>query len=181
MTFAIVLNDILSAVGLQHLLSTYFNVKSRCFETFDAFLDAHPEQYDGYFVSAEVLVASMEQLLPRRQRVVLVTDNNALQWNGITLSTLHPTDELVEHIDRCIQSVLYNNETGDVQGELTSREVEVLRCVAQGMLNKEIAEHLHISINTVLSHRKNIVAKLGIKTVSGLSLYAMMNGIIESR
>jgi DNA-binding CsgD family transcriptional regulator len=46
-------------------------------------------------------------------------------------------------------------------------------------MNKEIADRLNISINTVLSHRKNLTAKLGIKTVSGLSFYAMMNGYIS--
>ena len=43
----------------------------------------------------------------------------------------------------------------------------------------EIAEHLNISLNTVLTHRKNITAKLGIKTVSGLTFYAIMNGLIS--
>ena len=45
--------------------------------------------------------------------------------------------------------------------------------------NKEIADKLNISLNTVLSHRKNITTKLGIKTVSGLTFYAIMNGIIS--
>ena len=62
--------------------------------------------------------------------------------------------------------------------ELTQREIDVLRLVAKGYTNKEIAEHLFISTNTVLSHRKNISAKLGIRSVSGLSVYAMMNGYI---
>jgi DNA-binding CsgD family transcriptional regulator len=65
--------------------------------------------------------------------------------------------------------------------ELTPRETDVLRCVARGCMNKEIADELCISVNTVLTHRKNIAAKLGIKTVSGLSLYAMMNGLVEPR
>ena len=62
--------------------------------------------------------------------------------------------------------------------ELSQREIEVLCLIAQGHLNKEIADKLNISINTVLSHRKNITSKLGIKSVSGLSVYAMMNGYI---
>ncbi len=51
--------------------------------------------------------------------------------------------------------------------------------VARGLINKEIADKLNISFNTVLSHRKNITAKLGIKSVSGLSVYAIMNGYIS--
>ncbi|MCP9611066.1 LuxR C-terminal-related transcriptional regulator [Coprobacter sp. LH1063] len=53
-----------------------------------------------------------------------------------------------------------------------------MQLIAQGYINKEIADKLNISFNTVLSHRKNITSKLGIKTLSGLSFYAMMNGYI---
>jgi DNA-binding CsgD family transcriptional regulator len=52
----------------------------------------------------------------------------------------------------------------------------VLKLVAAGHLNKEIADKLGISLNTVLSHRKNITSKLGIKTVSGLTFYCISHG-----
>jgi DNA-binding CsgD family transcriptional regulator len=51
--------------------------------------------------------------------------------------------------------------------------------VARGKQNKEIADELNISPHTVISHRKNIVAKTGIKSVAGLTVYALMNGLIE--
>lgn len=63
---------------------------------------------------------------------------------------------------------------------LSQRELDVLRLVALGFLNKEIADKLNISLNTVLSHRKNITAKLGIKTVSGLIFYCISNGYISA-
>ena len=59
------------------------------------------------------------------------------------------------------------------------REVEVLQLIVKGGTNKEIADKLCISLNTVLTHRKNITAKLGIKTVSGLTFYAIMNGLVS--
>ncbi|MDR0421737.1 MAG: response regulator transcription factor [Proteiniphilum sp.] len=62
---------------------------------------------------------------------------------------------------------------------LTNREEEILRLIVKGCLNKEIAEVLHISHNTVLTHRKNIIAKTGIKTVSGLTFYAIRRGLIS--
>ena len=62
---------------------------------------------------------------------------------------------------------------------LSSREVEVLSLVAQGMINKEIAEKLNISITTVISHRKNIQDKLGVKSVSALTIYAVMHGFVD--
>lgn len=63
---------------------------------------------------------------------------------------------------------------------LSDREEIVLREVALGKTNKEIADKLCISAHTVITHRKNITRKLGIKTVSGLTVYAILNGLIDT-
>lgn len=62
---------------------------------------------------------------------------------------------------------------------LTKRETEILRLIVHGNLNKQIADQLNISLNTVLTHRKNILSKTGIKTVSGLTLYCISNGLLS--
>lgn len=62
--------------------------------------------------------------------------------------------------------------------ELSKRETDVLVAVAKGMMNKEIADQMNISIHTVISHRKNITRKIGIKSVSGLTVYALLNNLI---
>ena len=62
---------------------------------------------------------------------------------------------------------------------LSPREKEILVCVAKGMLNKEIADANNISIHTVITHRKNITRKTGIKTVAGLTVYALLNNLID--
>ena len=66
--------------------------------------------------------------------------------------------------------------TDDV--ELSKRETDVLVAVAKGMMNKEIADQMNISIHTVISHRKNITRKTGIKSVSGLTVYALLKDLI---
>lgn len=63
--------------------------------------------------------------------------------------------------------------------DLSEREKDVLKLVALGKTNKEIADVLFISMHTAITHRKNITGKLGIKTVSGLTVYAILNGIID--
>ena len=63
--------------------------------------------------------------------------------------------------------------------ELSKRETDVLVAVAKGMMNKEIADQMNISIHTVISHRKNITRKTGIKSVSGLTVYALLNNLID--
>ena len=67
--------------------------------------------------------------------------------------------------------------TDDV--ELSKRETDVLVAVAKGMMNKEIADQMNISIHTVISHRKNITRKTGIKSVSGLTVYALLKDLIH--
>lgn len=67
----------------------------------------------------------------------------------------------------------------DTSDDLTDREKDVLQKVALGKTNKEVANELFISTHTVISHRKNITRKLGIKTVSGLTVYAILNQLIK--
>ena len=62
---------------------------------------------------------------------------------------------------------------------LTDRETNVLKLLAEGKSNKEIADNLNISINTVITHRKNISQKTGIKSVSGLTIYAVVQNLIS--
>ena len=69
---------------------------------------------------------------------------------------------------------------GSGNEELSDREVDVLRLVARGFLSKQIAGRLGISLHTVLSHRKNITRKLQIRTVAGLTVYALLNQIITT-
>ncbi len=63
--------------------------------------------------------------------------------------------------------------------ELSEREREVVACVVKGMTNKETAEQLYISLNTVLTHRKNIARKLQIRSVAGLTIYAIVNKLVN--
>jgi DNA-binding CsgD family transcriptional regulator len=71
----------------------------------------------------------------------------------------------------------YNEEAANY--ELSSRETDILIAVAKGLMNKEIANRLNISIHTVISHRKNIIKKTGIKSVAGLTVYALLNNLID--
>lgn len=71
----------------------------------------------------------------------------------------------------------YRQKTG--QEDLSERETDVLKLVVTGLSNKEIAEKLNISTHTVITHRKNISQKTGIKSVSGLTIYAVLKELIS--
>ena len=62
---------------------------------------------------------------------------------------------------------------------LTDREIEVMSLIVQGYINKEIAERLNIGLATVITHRKNIMDKLGLRSVSALTIYAVMHCYVD--
>lgn len=86
--------------------------------------------------------------------------------------------EISKKIQALIATKRPQNEQAESEG-LSEREKEVLRQVAMGKTNKEISEILFISTHTVITHRKNITGKLEIKTVAGLTVYAILNNIID--
>lgn len=67
----------------------------------------------------------------------------------------------------------------DEQQVLTSREREIVVCVVKGMTNREIADKLFLSAHTVITHRRNIAKKLQIHSASGLTIYAIVNKLVE--
>ncbi len=72
-----------------------------------------------------------------------------------------------------------DNEAPEKEQVLSAREVTILKHVVLGLTNQEIADKLFLSVHTVTTHRKNINKKLGIKTVSGLMVYALMNQLVS--
>ncbi|NOQ24076.1 MAG: hypothetical protein GQ564_01830 [Bacteroidales bacterium] len=72
-----------------------------------------------------------------------------------------------------------DNPKSEAPDEISKREIDILKNIALGLSNREIADKLFISAHTVVTHRKNITRKLGIKTVPGLTIYAILHKIIN--
>lgn len=92
-----------------------------------------------------------------------------------------PAARLLEaRVRENLQHVASEEETESPSATaLSDREREVVACIVRGMTNKEVAERLFISVNTVLTHRKNIARKLDIHSTSALTIYAIVNGIVK--
>lgn len=77
-----------------------------------------------------------------------------------------------------ISDIIRSVEGGE---SVSEREKDIIICIVQGMSNKEIASHLFISVNTVITHRRNIARKLQIHSVAGLTIYAIANNLIDKK
>lgn len=96
-----------------------------------------------------------------------------------TISLNDSKGEILEKINTIISTIPKKESFKEKSSELSEREKDILKYVALGRTNKEIADELFLSTHTVITHRKNITHKLGIKTVSGLTVYAILNKIVD--
>ena len=82
-------------------------------------------------------------------------------------------------VTRNISDMVFKAATGQTPDALSDREKDVIISLVQGMSNKEIADHLCISVNTVITHRRNIARKLQIHSPAGLTIYAIVNNLVD--
>ena len=180
---AIILSDTLRSIRAAKLADRLLPPgRGLLFPNFEMLSSTGSDTYDYYFTDSDTLVLNADFFLPRRNKTALLIDSTeehgALSsTNRITLRSSQET--IIEQLQQLFTSDSSSNTTTENNKDLSSREVDVLQLIVKGITNKEIADKLNISLNTVLTHRKNITAKLGIKTVSGLTFYAIMNGIIS--
>ena len=90
--------------------------------------------------------------------------------------TIYITDPADTILNKLLNLKRKNNDTTKI---LTVREKDILKLLLQGLSNKEVAGRLVISTHTVIAHRKNIIEKTGIRSLSGLAIYALLNNICD--
>ena len=195
---AIVDSNTLSCLGLQNLLEEIIQTAIiRSFRSFGELMDDTPDMYVHYFISSQIYFEHTAFFLERKPKtIVLVNGETVPQLSGMpTLNIYQDEQNLAKNI---LQLRQYGNQYRQNHGkpaparhsdmaintaaghDLSAREIEVLVLITKGLINKEIADKLNISLTTVISHRKNITEKLGIKSVSGLTIYAVMHGYVEA-
>ena len=103
--------------------------------------------------------------------------------NRATLSLfddhIHVTDDMNEVCHKIMASIKLENEEGDEKENLSTREKEIISYVVKGFTNQEIADKLFLSVHTVMTHRRNIARKLQIHSATGLTIYAIVNKIVD--
>ncbi len=186
---AVVDPNTLAVMGMKQLLQDVIPIMEvRAFGSFEELEQAEPDTFFHYFVAQSVVVANRQFFLERRMKTIVLTlaHDPSTQLSGFhSVCVSVPEEQLV-------RSLLMLEQHAHAHGRnlppmpqaiskkvLSDREIEVLSLIAQGYLNKEIADQLNISLTTVISHRKNIQDKLGMKSVSALTIYAVMHGYVD--
>ena len=128
-------------------------------------------------INKESMISKLQKKCPNVRLIGLLYSH----FNNNLLNRFPETISLFDNI-KSIENTIQNNnviaQETDHQEELTEREVDVLRELTKGLSNKEIADNLNISVHTVISHRKNITEKTGIKSLPGLTIYAISKKIM---
>ncbi|MGM9713070.1 MAG: response regulator transcription factor [Prevotella sp.] len=184
---AIIDGNTLTSIGLQHLLQDIIPiVEIDVFGSFMMMDKAEHDSYAHYFVGSRFFFehATFFRMSPNKT-IVLV--NGDMRISGVrTLNVCQSEEGLVRDILR-----LHSHGHGghgsqghphDVQQNaalLSPREIEVAVLLCKGMINKEVADTLGISVTTAISHRKSIMEKLHARSLADVMIYAVMNGLIS--
>lgn len=187
---AIVDSNILSCLGLCRILEEIIpNAKISMFNSYEQLMDSNHENFKHLFVSSSIYFehASFFRSHPLRTIVMVSGDSPIPLPGAIKLNVCQSEKGVVSdlmklqhhgHADQPHKPRVEIPNINDFKC-LSSRETEVLILLVKGYINKEIADMLHISLSTVVSHRKNIMEKLGTKSLSDVVIYAVMNGYLE--
>lgn len=131
--------------------------------------------FEGWFN-----VAKFKEEHPKVKFVALlysVLDTNLLKDYDCEISITEDMDSIISKLVALFDDG--KEEHSSEQGNLSQREKEIIVCVVKGMTNKEIAEKLYLSIHTVVTHRRNIAKKLQIHSPAGLTIYAIVNKLVD--
>ena len=168
--------------GLETLIRKYYTIETIEFHSSQNIDDLEDiDKYDLVF-SPHQLKSQLHSLKQEMKCPLVALTNSQLKHSSsLIFDDFLDIDAREKDICMLLDKYLSgSNSKADKEGAvLTSREEEVLKCIASGCSNKQTAEDLFISTHTVISHRKNITEKTGIKSVSGLTIYAILNKLIE--
>ena len=186
---AVVDANTLAVLGLKQLLQTVVPIMDvSAFGSFAELEANRPDSFFHYFVAQSIVLGHRRFFLDRRQKTIVLTMNTdpATQPTGFHCLCINvPEAQLVRSLLALAQHAHAHGRNlppmpRALTGKLLSdREIEVLSLIVQGYINKEVGERLNIGLTTVITHRKRIMEKLGMKSVSALTIYAVTHGYVD--
>ena len=151
------------------------------FGTFAELEMNHPEEYVHFFVAMTIVLDNRGFFLNYRRRTIVLTTSVESMMDGFHCLCINvPEKQLIRSLLSLQQSAhAHGRNLPPMPKVLSDREVEVMNLIVRGFINKEIAEQLNIALSTVVTHRRNIMEKLGVKSVSALTIYAVTHGYVD--
>lgn len=133
--------------------------------------------FGGWFNVDEFKAAYPQSVVKCVSLISSVTDSNLLKEYDESIALYDD----IEMVNKKMVNLMHigEEEEENEQETLSQREKEIICCVVRGMTNKEMAEKLFLSIHTVITHRRNIARKLQIHSPAGLTIYAIVNKLVE--
>jgi DNA-binding NarL/FixJ family response regulator len=186
---AIIDPNTLATMGLKQLLQNVMPIMT--VDTFGSFAELTASQMDSYahyFAAMNIVLENKFFFTERRRKTIVLTlslDNASQLSEFHSLCINLPEPQLIRALLALEQHAHSNGKNLPPmprvlqQKILSDREIEVMSLIVQGYINKEIADRLNIGLATVITHRKNIMDKLGMKSVSALTIYAVMHGYVD--
>ena len=190
--FAIIDSNTLSCMGLKLMLGRIAPmVELTSFGSFEEFAMSPNDKFVHYFVASGIFFEHAQYFIARPHRSIVLVNGNAYPHISglLTLNVAQDEKDIVKSLLQLHQSGMGNprmkKDVSAVSPQveqpapplLSGRETEVAVLLAKGMINKEIADRLNISITTVISHRKNIMTKLSARSLADVIIYVVGNGI----
>ena len=186
----VVSSNTLALIGLRQLLQRVMPmVEVDTLSSFAELTANQPEQYFHFFVSMEIVLSERSFFMERRRKTIVLTttqqettqlvDFHCLYINQSEQQLLHTLLQLEQHGHSDGRNLPPDMKAERERQVLTRREIEVMSLIVQGYINKEVADKLHIGLSTVVTHRKNIMEKLGLKSLSALTIYAVTHGYVD--
>lgn len=178
--FALIDSNRLAAMGLQHMLHDIIPmVEITVFGSFEEFVVNEPERFMHCFVSSGIFFEHAAYFQRQAHRsIVLVQGDSYPRLAGLlTLNVCQPEAALARSI-LSLRQMGHQGDVSTVSELLTPREVEVAILLAKGLINKEVADRLNISLTTVISHRKNIMDKLHARSIADIIIYVVLHGLV---
>lgn len=186
---AIIDSNTLATLGLKQLLQNVLPILT--IDTYGSMAELeanHPDEYFHYFVAMNIVLENRAFFTARRMKTIVLTlsldgGSQLGEFHSICINV--PEQELVRSLLMLEQHAHPHGKNLPPmpkvlqQKVLSDREIEVMSLIVQGFINKEIADRLNIGLATVITHRKNIMEKLGMKSVSALTIYAVMHGYVD--
>ena len=185
--FAIIDSNILSAIGLRTIIQNVVpQLDIDCYSSYQSIMVQGEDQYVHYFVSMNEVISNMAFFSQRKKKTIVLITSHSVKMNDFNCLCTDVTESqfiksflLLMHRGHPTGHSMSPSEIKREKPLLSNRELEVMALIVQGYINKEIADKLNIGLTTVITHRKNIMEKLGIKSVSALTIYAVMNGYVD--